>query len=140
AKAPKEDAVALQGASGTFPGIPVGELTADQKQLVEKTLKVILAPYRKEDVDEVFEILKASGGIDKLHMAFYQQEDLLEDKEWDIWRVEGPSLVWHFRGAPHVHAYINIGVKETSCPQSLSGAPAALYGRGAVLGGLAASV
>jgi hypothetical protein len=111
AKAPKEDAVALQGAGGAFPGISVGELSADQKQLVEKTLKVILAPYRKEDVDEVFEILKASGGIDKLHMAFYQQEDLLGDKEWDIWRVEGPSVVWHFRGAPHVHAYINIGVK-----------------------------
>jgi hypothetical protein len=110
-KAPKEDAVALQGAGGAFPGIPVGELSPDQKQLVEKTLKVILAPYRKEDVDEVFEILKAGGGIDKLHMAFYQQEDLAEDKEWDIWRVEGPSVVWHFRGAPHVHAYINIGVK-----------------------------
>jgi len=110
-KAPKEDAVVLQGAGGAFPGIAVGELSADQKQLVEKTLKVLLAPYRKEDVDEVFEILKATGGIDKLHMAFYQQEDLLEDKEWDIWRVEGPSVVWHFRGAPHVHAYINIGVK-----------------------------
>lgn len=110
--APKEDAVALQGASGAFPGIAVGDLSADQKQLVEKTLKVLLAPYRKEDVDEVFEILKATGGIDKLHMAFYQQEDLLADKEWDIWRVEGPSVVWHFRGAPHVHAYINIGVKS----------------------------
>ncbi len=109
--APKEDAVALQGAAGAFPGISVGELSADQKQLVEKTLKVILAPYRKEDVDEVFEILKAGGGVEKLHMAFYQAGDLLEDKEWDIWRVEGPSFVWHFRGAPHVHAYINIGMK-----------------------------
>jgi hypothetical protein len=28
---------------------------------------------------------------------------------WDMWRIEGPSFVWHFRGAPHVHAYINIG-------------------------------
>jgi len=110
--APKEDAVALQGAAGAFPGISVGELSADQKQLVEKTLKVILAPYRQEDVDEVFEILKAAGGVEKLHMAFYQQGDLLEDREWDLWRVEGPSFVWHFRGAPHVHAYINIGVKS----------------------------
>jgi hypothetical protein len=25
--------------------------------------------------------------------------------------VEGPSFVWHFRGAPHVHAYINIATK-----------------------------
>jgi hypothetical protein len=110
--APKEDAVALQGETGKFPGIAVGELSTDQKQLVEKTLKVLLAPYRQEDVDEVFEIVKASGGIDKLHMAFYQQGDLMEDKEWDIWRVEGPSVVWHFRGAPHVHAYINVGVKS----------------------------
>jgi hypothetical protein len=109
--APKEAEVAIQGERGTFPGIAIGELASDQKQLVEATLKVLLAPYRKEDVDEVFEILKASGGIEKLHMAFYQEGDLTEDKVWDIWRVEGPAFVWHFRGAPHVHAYINIGMK-----------------------------
>lgn len=110
-KAPREDAVALQGEKGTFPGISVGELSSDQKQLVESTLKVLLAPYRPEDVDEVFAILKASGGVDKLNLAFYQEGDLLDDKTWDIWRVEGPSFVWHFRGAPHVHAYINIAMK-----------------------------
>jgi len=110
-KAPKEDQVALQGEKGMFPGISVGELSSDQKQLVESTLKVLLAPYRQEDVDEVFAILKASGGVDKLHLAFYQEGDLQDDKTWDIWRVEGPSFVWHFRGAPHVHAYINIAMK-----------------------------
>lgn len=109
--APDEAAVAIQGERGEFPGISVNELTADQKQLVEATLKVILAPYRKEDVDEAFEILKASGGLDKLHLAFYQEGDLQDDKVWDIWRVEGPAFVWHFRGSPHVHAYVNIGVK-----------------------------
>jgi hypothetical protein len=109
--APKEAEVAIQGERGAFPGIAIGELSSDQKQLVESTLKVLLAPYRTEDVDEVFEILKASGGIEKLHMAFYQEGDLSEDKVWDIWRVEGPAFVWHFRGAPHVHAYINIGMK-----------------------------
>jgi len=111
-KAPPEAAVPIQGESGKFPGIAVSELSADQKQLVEKTLKVLLAPYRQEDVDEALAILKASGGVDKLHMAFYQQGDLKNDKVWDIWRVEGPSFVWHFRGAPHVHAYINIGQKS----------------------------
>jgi hypothetical protein len=112
--APKEDAVAIQGAGGNFPGICVGDLKDDQKQLVEKTLGVLLSPYRKEDIDEVMEIVKESGGIEKLHMAFYQQGDLNSDRTWDIWRVEGPSFVWHFRGAPHVHAYINIGhVKQS---------------------------
>ncbi len=112
-KAPGETAVALQGDKGTFPGISVGQLSADQKQLVTKTIQVLLAPYRQEDVDEVMEIVKASGGLDKLHMAFYQQGDLGNDKVWDIWRVEGPSFVWHFRGAPHVHAYINIGMAKS---------------------------
>lgn len=108
--APKEAAVAIQGPGKTYPGIAYSSLSKDQQALVEKTLKVLLAPYRQEDVDEVFSILKATGGLDQLHLAFYQEGDLLNDRVWDIWRVEGPSLVWHFRGAPHVHAYINIGI------------------------------
>jgi hypothetical protein len=108
-KAPSETAIQLQGDAGKFSGIKVADLKSDQKALVEKTLSVLLAPYRKEDIDEVMQILKESGGVDQLHMAFYQQEDISGDKVWDIWRVEGPSFVWHYRGAPHVHAYINIG-------------------------------
>jgi hypothetical protein len=110
--APGEANVPIQGEQGKFPGIAVGELSADQKALVETTLKTLFGPYRKEDIDEVMEIVKASGGIDKLHLAFYQTGDLGNDKVWDIWRVEGPSFVWHFRGAPHVHAYINIAQKS----------------------------
>ena len=59
-------------------------------------------------------ILKQGGGLDMLNMAFYQEGDLEEDQMWDIWCIEGPSLVWHFRGAPHVHAYINIGVVDSN--------------------------
>lgn len=109
--APNETAVDLQGAKGKFPGIEIGELKSDQQELVSKTLKTLLAPYRAEDTDEVMELVKADGGVGKLHMAFYQTGDLGQDKVWDIWRVEGPSFVWHFRGAPHVHAYINIAAK-----------------------------
>lgn len=111
-KAPQESAVQIQGEGGKFSGIRVADLNADQKVLVEKTLSVLLAPYRKEDIEEVMQILKESGGVDKLHMAFYQQDDIGGDKTWDIWRVEGPSFVWHYRGAPHVHAYINIGLAK----------------------------
>lgn len=110
-KAPNEAAVAIQGDSGKFPGLGVGSLSSDQKGLVESVIKVILAPYREEDVSEALSILKESGGLDSLHMAFYESDDLGKDQEWDIWRLEGPSFVWHFRGAPHVHAYVNIGKK-----------------------------
>ena len=113
-RVPRESAVSIQGANGVFPGIAVGDLSQDQKQLVEETLKVLLAPYREEDVEEVMAILQASGGVDKLHMAFYQQGDLNGDQVWDMWRVEGPSFVWHFRGSPHVHAYINISLNPES--------------------------
>lgn len=109
-QAPKEADVQLRGPGKPYPGIAYAELSKDQQALVEKSLKVLLAPYRQEDVDKVFAILKATGGLDQLHLAFYQEGDLGNDRVWDIWRVEGPSLVWHFRGAPHVHAYVNIGV------------------------------
>jgi hypothetical protein len=111
---PKETAVELQGPGKHYPGIAYTALTTDQQSLVEKTLKVLLAPYREADVEEVFAILKATGGLDQLHLAFYQQGDLGQDRVWDVWRVEGPSLVWHFRGAPHVHAYINAGIIDKS--------------------------
>lgn len=110
-KAPKESDVQVQGKSGHFPGLCLGDLSSDQKGLVESVMKVILAPYREADVNEALAILKDGGGLDTLHMAFYQSDDLGNDKEWDIWRLEGPDFVWHFRGAPHVHAYVNIARK-----------------------------
>jgi hypothetical protein len=25
-----------------------------------------------------------------------------------VWQVEGPSMVWYFRGKPHVHVWVHI--------------------------------
>ena len=106
-RAPKETDVATRK-GGNFKGISIGELSSDQKEVFEDALKTILAPFREEDIKEVMAHVKQRGGIEKLHMQFFKQGDLNNDHQWDIWRVEGPSFVWHFRGAPHVHAYINI--------------------------------
>jgi hypothetical protein len=27
---------------------------------------------------------------------------------WDVWQIEGPNMLWYFRGAPHVHCWVNI--------------------------------
>jgi hypothetical protein len=108
-KAPRESAVKLQGKSGTFPGIGVDTLSSDQQELVSETIEKLLSPYREADVKEVMSTLKEGGGLKSLNMAYYLDGDVGDDKVWDVWRIEGPSFVWHFRGDPHVHAYINIG-------------------------------
>lgn len=111
--APKESAV--QHRKQGYPGVCVGELSPDQKKLVQQVMSDLLSPYRKEDADEVLSILTGNGGLEKTYLSFYQMDesgkksvDLGNDGVWDIWRLEGPGFVWHFRGAPHVHVWVNI--------------------------------
>jgi hypothetical protein len=107
-KLPGETEVQFRKEGAEFLGISGKELSADQRALVEAVLRDILAPYRKEDVDEAMEVVKAGGGIEALSISFSKAGDLGGDKSWDVWRLEGPTLMTHFRGDPHVHAYINI--------------------------------
>ncbi|MEQ8785213.1 MAG: DUF3500 domain-containing protein [Pirellulaceae bacterium] len=105
---PQEAAVKFRKEGRPMPGIAAGELSSDQKEQFKKSLESVMKIYRAEDVAEVMEVVEAGGGLDKLHFSFYQKGDLKNDKVWDIWRIEGPTVVCHFRGAPHVHAYINV--------------------------------
>jgi Protein of unknown function (DUF3500) len=107
-KTPAEQKVAFQGKDGRFTGLPVTELSSDQKEQLQKSLGSLLEPFRVSDRHEALECLKAQGGLDACHLSFYTDEDLGKDKVWDNWRLEGPSFVWHFRGAPHVHVWVNI--------------------------------
>ena len=121
-KAPAESAVTLQGAKGVFPGVAIGDLSHDQKALVQKTMQALLSPYRPADAKEAMKDIAANGGLDKIHLSFYKQDDLGHDGVWDIWRLEGPALVWHFRGAPHVHTWVNIAKDAAACPTHTDGA------------------
>jgi hypothetical protein len=108
ASTPREQAVAFQGKDGRFSGIPLTDLSGDQREQVQKTLKTLIEPFRQSDRDEVMQCLKTQGGLDACYLAFYTDHDIGKDKVWDNWRLEGPSFVWHFRGAPHVHVWVNI--------------------------------
>lgn len=110
---PDEREVAFQGSSGQFPGIPVTELSGDQKEHLQEVLRLLIEPYRQIDRDEVQACLKAQGGLDKCALGFYRDEDLGNDKIWDCWRLEGPAFVWYFRGAPHVHVWVNVADNPT---------------------------
>jgi hypothetical protein len=108
AKRPRESAIAFQGDKGKFPGMPVTEMSRDQKEELQKVLMLLLEPYRKDDREEALECLRKQGGLDKCSLAFYQDGDIGNDKEWDNWRLEGPAFVWYFRGSPHVHVWVNV--------------------------------
>lgn len=107
AQAPAEAAAGFR-AKAQRTGIAVSELSADQKKEVTSLLELLLEPYRMPDQAEVQKCLAAHGGLDQCQLSFYQSGDIGNDSVWDVWRLEGPAFVWHFRGSPHVHVWVNI--------------------------------
>jgi len=92
-------------------GLHTSELSRDQKELVEKVMADLLAPFRKSDADEVMRDVKANGGLDALSLAYYKNDDIGNDSVWDVWKLEGPAMIWYFRGAPHVHTWVHVRAK-----------------------------
>ena len=108
ARAPREQSVYTVEPSAQPDGLPVSEMSADQRELVSRTLADLLAPFRERDRDEAIRLIQGAGGVDALTMAFYSNEDLGDDGIWDVWKLESPTMVWYFRGSPHVHVWVNI--------------------------------
>lgn len=106
-RAPQESRVAFRDPDD-HQGIPVTELADDQKAHVREVLDLLLEPYRSVDREEARKCLAAHGGLDACRIAFYKNNDIGDDGVWDNWRLEGPAFVWHYRGAPHVHVWVNV--------------------------------
>ncbi len=101
------DTVKLTGKKAGLQGIPVSELSQDQRALVRQVMDDLLAPFRKPDADEAMKLVDA-GGLENLHLAYFKQQDLGNDGVWDVWQLEGPDMFWYFRGYPHVHCWAHI--------------------------------
>jgi hypothetical protein len=99
--------VKLTGRSKGLPGMAASELSADQKGLLKNVLQDLLKPFRASEQEEAMRYIEA-GGVDNLHLAYYKSGDLGNDGVWDNWQIEGPNVVWYFRGAPHVHCWAHI--------------------------------
>ncbi len=108
--------VLIPSAAERRPGIPVADMSRDQRELVIKVLHDLVAPMRRSDVAEARRYVEANGGVNSLHMAFYQQEDVGNDRVWDVWMLQGPSMVWYFRGSPHVHTWVYVSEKPLTTP------------------------
>jgi hypothetical protein len=102
-----KETVKLSGKTTDLAGLPVSEFSADQKELAEKVLEDLLAPFREVDRKESMKLIQKNG-FDNLHFSYYKNENIGDDEVWDVWQVEGPAMVWYFRGKPHVHTWVHI--------------------------------
>ena len=55
-----------------IPGLAASDLTADQRRLWNRSCATMLSPYRREDADEVMQIIRRNGGLERIHLAFYR--------------------------------------------------------------------
>jgi len=101
------ETVRLTGKKSNLRGLPIAELSPDQKNLARRVMADVLAPFREADARESLQLIDANG-FDNLRMAFYKNMDIGDDGVWDVWQIEGPNMVWYFRGKPHVHTWVHI--------------------------------
>ncbi len=112
--APVQTAIELQGASGAFDGVPVADLARAERARARDIVASILDTYAAEDVAYAWECIEHNGGVDALHLSDYAEDHQpgrnFGDGPSQIFRLEGPAAVFHYRGEPHLHAFFNIGM------------------------------
>lgn len=113
ARAPPQVNVGLQGLDGHFEGVAVGHLSSTQRALARAAVDSIFATYSAADAAAAWRCLDRNGGIDALRFADYDVDYDETDRHFgdapsQIFRFEGPAAVLHFRGHPHVHAFVNV--------------------------------
>ena len=90
-------------------GLNCAELSGDQKKLFLDTVRGMLAMFRQDDVNATLESIEQRSLVDHLHVSWYEGKyDIGADKVWDTWQIEGPDMVWYFRGEPHIHCYFHL--------------------------------
>ena len=104
----KPSGVIVKRSTG-IPGLPVSTLSEDQKTLLLRTMRSMLACFRDDDVDATIQTIERKNLINSLFISCYGGDlDIGGDAVWDVWQIEGPNLVWYFRGAPHIHGYFHL--------------------------------
>lgn len=104
---PREDEIGFRGQQ-SIPGLPVTDMSDDQKEHLQAVLGTLVEMYRPSTQTEALACLRNQGGLDACSLSFFTDHDIGGDGVWDNWRLEGPSFVWHYRGAPHVHVWVNV--------------------------------
>ncbi|HJR71638.1 MAG TPA: hypothetical protein VKA43_16460, partial [Gammaproteobacteria bacterium] len=135
ARAPAQVNIGVQGAAGRFDGVPVADLALGKRALARALVAGILGTYADDAAAYAWQCLERNGGVDALHFADYDEDfeggRRAGDGPSQIFRLEGPAAVFHFRGEPHLHAFINVtmdGERPLGVGEVLGHNPAVLEG------------
>ena len=92
-----------------LPGLSCADLSKDQQAKLLETMRRMLVCFRADDVAATMKSIADRKLVDQLFVSCYGGEyDIGSDKVWDTWQIEGPEMVWYFRGVPHIHAYFHL--------------------------------
>lgn len=122
---PIELVTQIQGANGSFSGLTLSNISQHSKELAKEMLATIFSGYGEAHQSEAFSAIEQNGGLESLHISLYsdysfyadgrkhsalnkQEQNIAGTPYTQVWRIEGPACVIHFKGYPHVHAYINV--------------------------------
>lgn len=131
AEAPVQTAIEPRGSSAAAPGVPVRDLPSSGQMLAAELVEAILSTWPERDVAFARECLEANGGIRALSFSTYEHGEDGPIPRAQVFRLEGPGAVFHFRGHPHVHAFVNVtmdGDAPLSVGEPLGTNPRALEG------------
>ena len=125
AELPHELMLQPQTADAAFPGVRFGALSEAGREQAGRLLDTVFSGYPRAQREQALGCIEANGGTDELHIAYFASRGFYQDMTawselgpeervlrgqpyWQVWRIEGPGTVIHFKGYPHVHAYINV--------------------------------
>ncbi len=100
---PEESDIAFR-ANG---GLEVSKLEGAQRTQLDRALAAVLAPFRAIDRERATQCVAAQGGLDRCRILF-ARDGRMSTPHWDNWRIEGPAMVVHYQGYPHVHVWLHI--------------------------------
>jgi hypothetical protein len=107
---PNQTVIQLQGRTGSFDGVELSALSPESRTVARELIDGILSTYPEEDSAHAWACLDHNGGLEKLHLSYYQDSSPDGDRRYQNFRLEGPAAVFYFRGSPHVHAFINVAM------------------------------
>ena len=90
-------------------GLKGSDLSEDQKSKFIATMKRMMEMFREDDRNATIEAIEKNGVVDRLTVSWFGGKyDVGADQVWDTWQIEGPEMVWYFRGQPHIHCYFHL--------------------------------